>query len=173
MADFDSLLDELRAVRADGQRIPSYSVDDTAVLVDGIEQLQARVAELESRLATRPDRGVLMGRGLELEVRSQENLSPQIGPLIMTPSVNEDYWSYRVRLTDRQAVIGFPKFHTIGIGFAVEEDWNTNLPFSCGTEEIYEHIEHNRGDASITREDCIAAIALIQERARRDRGVTS
>lgn len=48
MSDFDSLLDELRAVRADGQRIPSYSVADTAVLVDGIEQLRARVAELEA-----------------------------------------------------------------------------------------------------------------------------
>lgn len=48
MADFDSLLDELRAIRADKQRIPSYDVADTAVLVDGIETLIARVAELEA-----------------------------------------------------------------------------------------------------------------------------
>jgi hypothetical protein len=48
MADFDSLLDELRAIRADRQRIPSYDVAETAVLVDGIEQLISRLADLEA-----------------------------------------------------------------------------------------------------------------------------
>ena len=30
-----------------------------------------------------------------------------------------------VRLSDAQAILGFPKYLTIGIGFAIEDDWNT------------------------------------------------
>ena len=74
-----------------------------------------------------------------------------------------------MRLSETQSIVGFPKFGTVGIGFAQEEDWNTNLPYTCGTEEIYEHIDHNKGDDSITREDCIAAIRMIQDRATADR----
>lgn len=84
---------------------------------------------------------------------------------MMTPMVNEDYWAYRVRLTDTQAIVGFPKFATVGIGFAIEEDWNTNLPYTCTAEEIYDHIEHNKGDEEISREDCLTAIRMIQTMA--------
>ena len=70
-----------------------------------------------------------------------------------------------MRLSEIQAIVGFPKFFTVGIGFAQEEDWNTNLPFTCDADEIYEHIAHNEGDDSISREDCIAAIRLVQEAA--------
>lgn len=105
---------------------------------------------------------------MELEIRDQANETPVIGGLIMmTPSIGADYWSYRVQLSEQQAILGFPKFHTIGIGFAVEdEDWNTNLPYTCGTREIYDHIAHNKGDDSISVEDCLAAIQLIQDAAR-------
>lgn len=106
---------------------------------------------------------------LTLEIHGQEDRTPQIGPFMLTPPIDEDYWAYRVRLSDRQAIVGFPKFGTIGIGFAVEEDWNTNFPYTCDAVEIYEHIERNKGDDSITREDCIAAIELIRERAWTDR----
>lgn len=106
---------------------------------------------------------------LTLETQTQANESPQIGPIILTPNVGADYWRYRVMLNDKQAIIGFPKFFTVGIGFAVEEaDWNTNLPYTCGTEEIYDHIEVNKGDNAISREDCLAAIRLIQEAVVRD-----
>jgi hypothetical protein len=81
---------------------------------------------------------------------------------MITPPIDEEYWAYRVKLGDAQAIVGFPKFMTIGIGFANEEDWNTNLPWSCDAEEIYDHIAHNKGDESISREDCVAAIQMIQ-----------
>lgn len=103
---------------------------------------------------------------LVLEVRNQPDATPTAGPLMLPPPINEDYWSYRVRVADGQAIVGFPKFLTMGIGFAVEEDENTNLPYTCDAEEIYEHIKHNRGDASITREVCVAAIRLIQDAVR-------
>ncbi|QKW15320.1 hypothetical protein [Verrucosispora sp. NA02020] len=106
---------------------------------------------------------------LSLETKNQQDETVRIGPVALTPAVDEGHWTYRVRLTGAQSIVGFPKFSTIGIGFAVEDDWNTNLPYTCTAEEIYEHIEHNRGDASITREDCIAAIRLIQEAAKADR----
>jgi len=106
---------------------------------------------------------------LVLEIRNQPNTTAVIGSIMLTPPINEDYWAYRVRVADGQAVVGFPKFSTVGIGFAIEDDWNTNLPYSCDAEEIYEHIEHNRGDEAITREVCVAAIRLIQEAVRRDR----
>jgi hypothetical protein len=109
---------------------------------------------------------------LTLERKNQPNETKTYGQspvLMLTPAIDEDYWAYRVRVSDRQAVVGFPKFATVGIGFAIEEDWNTNLPYTCGTEEIYDHIEHNKGDDSITREDCIAAIKMIQDAVHEDR----
>ncbi len=107
---------------------------------------------------------------MELEIRDQENETAVVGPLMFTPMVDEDYWQYRVRLSDIQAILGFPKYSTIGIGFAIEEDWNTNLPYTCETEEIFNHVKHNKGDDAISDEDCIEAIRMIQEAVRADRG---
>lgn len=106
---------------------------------------------------------------LVLEVREQEDKTATIGPVSLTPPVSGDYWAYRVRVADGQAIIGFPKFTTVGIGFAKETDWNTNLPYTCDTDEIYEHIKHNKGKGSISREACLQAIRMIQERATLDR----
>lgn len=100
---------------------------------------------------------------LVLEAKAQQDETVHAGPAMITPAIDEDYWLYRVRLSERQAVVGFPKFMTIGIGFAVEEDWNTNLPYTCEAERIYEHIAHNKGDDSISREDCLTAIRMIQD----------
>lgn len=99
---------------------------------------------------------------LTLETRNQQDRTAHIGPVMLTPPIDEGYWSWRVRLSGTQSIVGFPKFGTIGIGFAQEEDWNTNLPYTCDTEEIYDHIAHNKGDDAISRNDCLAAIRLIQ-----------
>jgi hypothetical protein len=108
-------------------------------------------------------------RELVLETKDQDD-DGAIGPaMAITPSLGESYWAYRVRLSDRQAIVGFPKFSTIGIGFAVEDDWNTNFPFTVDAGETYEHIAHNKGDDSISREDCVAAIRMIQDAASADR----
>ena len=85
--------------------------------------------------------------------------------IVMCPPVDEDFWVFRVPVSDKQAIVGFPKFFTIGIGFQVEEDWNTNLPYTCPAERIYEHIVHNKGDDSISKQDCIKAIEMIQATA--------
>lgn len=69
---------------------------------------------------------------------------------LLTPPIDGDYWLIRVPLTDTQAIVAFPKFFTIGIGFQREEDWNTNLPYTCGAHEIYSHIAHNKGDDTIS-----------------------
>jgi len=83
--------------------------------------------------------------------------------LMVTPLLDgEDYWIFKVQLTTEQALIAFPKFSTYGIGFLKEEDWNTNLPYSCETEEIYNHIRHNKGDKKITKQRCIKAIEILQ-----------
>lgn len=110
---------------------------------------------------------------LKLEIRDQEDRTSTFSlagggnaTMSVTPSIDEDYWQYRVRLSDTQSIVGFPKFFTVGIGFAVEEDWNTNLPYTSDAEEIYAHIEHNKGDDSISREDCVVAIRMIQEAVR-------
>ena len=110
---------------------------------------------------------------LALEIRGQEDKTPQLAApgvtFSITPPIDEDYWAYRVRLSDRQAIVGFPKFSVTGIGFAVEEDWNTNLPSRCDTEEIFEHIRHNKGDDSISDDDVREAIRMIQAQAIADR----
>ena len=108
---------------------------------------------------------------LELETRTTQDQSEFAPGMMLTPPVGaEGYWSYRVRLSGKQAVIGFPKFGTIGIGFAEEEDWNTNLPYSVDTEQIFSHIKHNKGDDTIPDADVREAISMIQQAARRDRG---
>lgn len=105
---------------------------------------------------------------LQLERRAQENKTANFGPISLMPSPDEDYWAYRVQLRGEQAVLGFPKYSTIGIGFAQEEDWNTNLPYTCPTDMIYEHILHNKGDAEIPDADVRRAIELIKDAAFAD-----
>ena len=69
--------------------------------------------------------------------------------VMVTPPLDENYWIVKVSLSDNQAIVGFPKFGTIGIGFQVEEDWNTNLPYQCSSDKIYKHIRHNKGNDEI------------------------
>ena len=111
---------------------------------------------------------------LILERKEEHDSQPiplGVGELLTTPAIDKDYWAYRVRLTDTQSVVGFPKFGTVGIGFAVEEDWNTNLPYrTCSAEAITKHIWHNRGDKSIKRKDVVAAVQMIREAAAADLG---
>ena len=84
--------------------------------------------------------------------------------VMITPDINENYWLLRVKLNKKgQAIVGFPKFTTIGIGFSQETNWNTNLPYPMSTEDIYNHIRENKGSKSIKKADCIAAIKMIQE----------
>lgn len=84
---------------------------------------------------------------------------------VTSPMVDEDYWALRVKVSDTQAVLGFEKFGTIGIGFAQEEDWNTNLPWIASSREIFEHIKHNKGDDAIPDERVIVAIHMVREGA--------
>lgn len=100
---------------------------------------------------------------LVVERREQVDQTLRIGPVAVTPrGIGADYWSYRVQLSETQAIVAFPKFFTVGIGFAQEEDWNTNFPWTMGTLEIFNHIAHNKGDDTISDGRCILAIQLIQ-----------
>lgn len=111
---------------------------------------------------------------LVLETRDHDMPNKGIigGGIMMTPPIDEGYWYWRVKLGRRgQAILGFPKFNTIGIGFAEEEDWNTNLPFSIAAKRIYKHIHHNKG-RGITHEDCLAAIEMVREAARHFKGLS-
>lgn len=111
---------------------------------------------------------------LVLERRDQDDRTVHFGAASLTPRIDEGYWQYRVRLTKRQSIVGFPKFSTIGIGFAVEDDWNTNLPYTCSAEEIVDHIWHNRlSKKKITKPLAIEAVRLIQQAATADRAAAS
>lgn len=85
--------------------------------------------------------------------------------IMITPPIGESFWLFRVQLTDKNAIVGFPKFGVIGIGFQKEEDWNTNLPAGEPAAKIYDHISHNKGDHRITRGRAIEAINLVQDAA--------
>lgn len=84
--------------------------------------------------------------------------------VMITPPIDENFWLLRVPVSETQAIVGFPKFNVIGVGFQVENDWNTNLPSGTHAIEIYDHIKHNKGDAKISRGRCIEAITLIQKK---------
>lgn len=112
---------------------------------------------------------------LTLESRFHTDQTPTFelpggGIAMISPALGEDYWAYRVKLSERQAIIGFPKFGTIGIGFAVEDaDWNTNLPYTVETERIATHIAENKGDPAITDDDVRQAIMAVQLAAATDK----
>jgi hypothetical protein len=111
----------------------------------------------------------MKNKELVVEISSKQFIEQELNLenkafVLVTPPINEDYWLFRVPLTEKQAIVAFPKFSTIGIGFQVEgADWNTNLPYGCPAEEIYEHIKENKGDNKITKQRCIKAIKLLQK----------
>lgn len=79
--------------------------------------------------------------------------------LLFTPKPGTDNsWLFRVQLSKNQAIVGFPKFMLIGIGFYKEKDYNTNLPYTCSPEKIFNHIKDNKGSKKISDSDCITAI---------------
>lgn len=112
---------------------------------------------------------------LQLERRNQANETGVVSlggnsSALIAPFVDEDYWAYRVKVSETQAVVGFPKYATIGIGFAVEDgSWNTNLPYRCEAEKIAKHIDVNR-PKGLRRARVVEAIKLIQAAAHEDRG---
>ena len=83
--------------------------------------------------------------------------------IMMTPPLDKDYWIFRIKLLADQALVAFPKFGTIGIGFAIEDDWNTNLPWNCECEEIYNHIKCNKKYKGITKKTCVKAINILKK----------
>lgn len=89
------------------------------------------------------------------------------GCIMTTPTIGKDYWLFRVHLYKDQYLLAFPKFTTIGIGFAKEDDWNTNLPYQCDAEEIRKHIWKNRFYSAITKTQIIEAIKALQIIAKR------
>lgn len=94
----------------------------------------------------------------------ENNVNTSLGCIMITPSINKDYWAFRVKMYKDQYIQAFPKFGTIGIGFAIEDDWNTNLPYVNTTaEEIYDHIKHNKKYDEIKKEDCIKAIEMLRQ----------
>ena len=105
---------------------------------------------------------------LRLERKDQPDETGVVGPVLFTPPINSDYWEYRVIVSEVQAVVGFPKMDTTGIGFAFEENWNTNLPCSISAAVIYDHIKRNKRDKSITKARCLEAIQLIQKAVAED-----
>lgn len=100
--------------------------------------------------------------------RFEDTGSPELKKMgvMITPEINEDFWILRVKLHKDQSIVGFPKFGTIGIGFAQEIDWNTNLPYTCTTQEIFNHIKRNKIYPEISDSDCVKAISMIQETIR-------
>ena len=75
----------------------------------------------------------------------------------------ENAWLYRVQLTNEQAIVGVTKGNMIAISFVQASDW---LAASATPWEIYDHIAHNKADDSLSREDCITAIQMVQHAAK-------
>ena len=113
---------------------------------------------------------MIRNSALQVEVNAKQWIERDIlvgrTHVLMTPPIDADYWLVRVPVTATQAIVGFPKFGTIGVGFQHEADWNANLPYSCEAVQIWEHIRHNKNDKRITRKRGVAAIELLQQTLR-------
>lgn len=101
----------------------------------------------------------------QLQINGKQIQDPSLGKGIMiTPPISDnDYWLVRINLFEDQYLKAFFKFGTIGIGFHIEEDWNTNLPYTCEAEEIRKHIWHNRRYVAIKPKRTLRAIKMIQD----------
>lgn len=97
----------------------------------------------------------------------QMNLEKNNTVVMITPPINEEYYVAKVELYKDQSINLFPKFSTYGIGFAQEENWNTNLPYQCNTEKIYHHILENKKYDEISKKECIKAIEILQDIAEK------
>ena len=82
--------------------------------------------------------------------------------VMFTPAITEDYWIMRVKVFRNQAIVAFPKFGLIGVGFAKESDWNTNLPYQTPADHLYQHIAVNKKYEALTKARCLEAIKMIQ-----------
>ena len=82
--------------------------------------------------------------------------------ILLGTAGKEDEILFRVKMFQDQELIAFPKFSTIAISFLQEEDWNTNLPYKCKEEEIYEHIKCNKKYKEIQKRECIKAIIMLK-----------
>ena len=93
--------------------------------------------------------------------------------IMFTPDIDEDYWIMRVKLyhdkkLDKdQSIVAFLKFGMIGIGFAIESDWNTNLPYQTDTERLYNWIKRNKKYRAITKQTCLEGLKMLQEACKK------
>lgn len=107
--------------------------------------------------------GLEMNKNI-VEIFEKHVQETQNARILIGGTCEEEDILFKVTLYKEQALIAFPKFTTIAIGFAVEEDdWNTNLPYTCDAEEIYNHIKVNKKYKEIKKKDCIKAIQLLQK----------
>ena len=105
---------------------------------------------------------------MKLEINPNQVDRTMIGNIAIGQPGDQENWSYKVQLTDKQAIVGFPKFGLIGIAFLVEDsDGNTNKPSGSDAEEIYDWIKENKGDDSISKENSIKAIKMIQRAVKK------
>ncbi len=105
---------------------------------------------------------------MKLEINPNQVDRTLVGNIAICSPGDQENWSYKVQLTEKQAIVGFPKFRQIGIAFLVEKaDGNTNLPSNSDAEEIYDWIKVNKGDDSISKEVCIKAIKKIQRAVKK------
>jgi hypothetical protein len=84
------------------------------------------------------------------------------------PTKDDHWWKYRVALSTKQSMTACSKFYTLGIGFSSEVSFGTDLPWTADAEEIYAHIEKNKGDEKISRDRCVEAIRLLQAAIKED-----
>ena len=98
---------------------------------------------------------------------SKDTIRTNGGLIMFTPSINSEYYIMRVVLYKDQALVAFPKFGLIGIGFAIESDWNTNLPYQVEAERLYRHIRCNKKYRAITKQTCLEGLKLLQEACKK------
>jgi len=76
-------------------------------------------------------------------------------------------WLFRVKLKYDQAILGFPKMGTIGIGFAKEEDWDFNVPCEESVDVIFDNIKSNKRYSDISEREVREAIQMVKAVAQR------
>jgi hypothetical protein len=89
-------------------------------------------------------------------IESGNKFTEKPGPL------DRSLWIFKIKLSYEQEMVAFLAAGTIHIGFRNERFPNTSMPLSCPAEEIFTHIARNKGGKTITDEECVGAIKVLQ-----------
>lgn len=92
--------------------------------------------------------------GLTLEIKDQRDRTRRVGPAVVTPDIDEDYWVYRVRLSDTR--------YTVMVKWAGRKRAERLATGTTTTRKVHASLFHSREDATRAAREAFTGIAGVE-----------